>query len=100
MQAVRSGQRSTRTKTTRPNPAPVTVTFRCPRCGRDHRADEHGVAHLSEFRRLDSAALRQLRAEVLEEIAAGVQGGAEHDHLKRVAALLGAVDARLERLDV
>ena len=93
---VRSLGRSTRT---RRDPAPVSTRYACPRCGGDHRADEHGVANLGEFRRLDAHELRQLRADVLEELGAAVVAGAEAAHVEQVAALLSAVDARLERLD-
>jgi hypothetical protein len=80
------------------HPAPVSTRYACPRCGGDHRADEHGVAHLNEFRRLDADELRQLRTDVLEELGAAVVAGAEAAHVERVGLLLAAIDSRLRRI--
>jgi hypothetical protein len=35
----------------------------------------------------------------LDELAPGILGGAEHDHLVKVAQLAAKADARLERAD-
>jgi hypothetical protein len=74
----------------------VTVTYRCPRCGGDHHADEHDLAPTA--RGLTRAQLAALRSSVLEELAHAAVAGAEADYLRKVAGVVATVDRRLDRL--
>ena len=67
-------------------------------CGGDHPPEDHGLADGAGFRALDASGLRRLRAEALEELLHGLLGGADRDHLERVAQLAARVDERLGRL--
>ena len=62
-------------------------------------ADPWLIVQPRKFDGLDPAQLRHVRQMALEELAASVLGGAEREHLEKVAQLAARVDARLDRLD-
>lgn len=82
----------------RANPAPVTIRRCCPVCGGDHLRDEHDLVGpaLRALRTLTPPQLRSLRQDALEELAAAVAGGAEPEHVQRLAVLVARVTERLD----
>jgi len=87
-----------RIRQARATPGPVTVRLECPRCGGDHRAEDHDltVDNRAAFDRMGAEDLLAFRGLLVDELVSAVKGGAEAEHLRSVGVVLGAIDRRLE----
>jgi hypothetical protein len=89
-----------RIRKARERPPPVAVTYRCPECGGDHPAADHGLTDSlrDALRTLPPGELRELELAALGELTRAVVAG-DADLVSRISLFVRRVEARMQAFD-